>query len=128
MKKKLALGSSALLLLLISVPAPCLAGEANASPSLPAAALDFFADSPSCPEDAQQSSVSTGQSLPASPAALFPPPRPNCGACSVASCRGVRLYALCLNGEPQTPSSPSCVDAGVCTADGSIRCECRSLA
>ena len=125
MKKKLALGSSALLLLLlISVPAPSLAGEANASLSQPAAAPDFFA--PSCPEDAQQPSVSTDQSLPALPAALFP--RPKCGACSVSSCRGVTLYALCLNGQPQTPDSPACVDAGICTADGSIQCECRTLA
>ena len=101
------------LLLLVSLPAPSLAGEAS-----------FFAvESPSCPGEAPLSSISTEQGVQALPAAIGLPPRPQCGACSTWDCRGITLYTQCANGKPY--SGLVCVDIGICTADGSPKCDCR---
>lgn len=111
-------------LFLIYVPAPSLAGEVTASPLPPASALPLAVGLPFCLEDVPQLQASTEKGSPAPIAAVaFPIPRPQCGACSVVSCRGVTLYAQCQDGKPISPNH-SCYDVGVCTADGSPQCAC----
>jgi hypothetical protein len=110
------------LLFLISLPAPSLAGEASASPPPPASVLPSAADLPFCLEDAPRLPASTEQGMSALPTAiLFPQPR--CGACSSWDCRGIALFSQCANGKPY--SGIVCVDIGICTADGSLQCDCR---
>jgi hypothetical protein len=114
------LGCVFALLLLISVPAPSLAGEASASPSSPASILPFSADNPFlCHENASRLPALTEQSPPPLPAAITLPRR--CGACSSVYCAGVRVDSACYNGGP---AGLVCLDAGVCTADGSVQCYC----
>lgn len=108
------------LLLLISLPS--LAGGASISPAPPASALPFAADLSSCPDRAPQLSISAEQGSSALLAAILPP-RQRCGACSSWDCQGITLYTQCANGKPY--SGVVCVDIGVCTADGSLKCDCR---
>jgi len=111
------LGCVFTLLVLISVPASSLAGEVSESPSSPASILPFAADSSLCLAGALPPSVSIEQSLPASgPIAIR-----RCGACSSVYCRGVAVNGACYNGGP---GALVCVDAGVCSADGSVQCAC----
>lgn len=114
------LGCVFALLLPISIPAPSLAGEASASPSAPASILPFSADDPSlCHENASRLPAVTEQSPPPLPAAVVLPKR--CGACSSVYCVGARVDSTCYNGGG---SFLICLDAGVCTADGSVACYC----
>lgn len=112
-------------LFLLSVPALSLAGEVTTSPLPTASALSLTADLPFCLEAAPQLQTSTGPGSPASPTAAiaFPLPQQKCGACSVAGCRGVTLYAQCQDGKPISPNH-TCYDIGVCTADGAPQCAC----
>ena len=114
------LGCVFALLLLISVPAPSLAGEANASPSSPATILPFGADQPSpCLEDASWLPALTEQGLPPLPAG---PVIRRCGTCSSVYCRGVVVDEACYNGGP---TALMCLDVGsVCPADGKVQCSC----
>lgn len=108
------------LLFLISLPVSSQAGEA---PS-PAPVLPFAADSSLCLEDAPPASMEQPDSPPAVLAAIgLPFPRPKCGACSTWDCKGITLFTQCANGKPY--SGVVCVDIGVCTADGSLQCDCR---
>jgi hypothetical protein len=111
------------LLSLIAVAAPSLAEEASVSPPPPASVRPVAADSSSCPGDGLQFLASATQSPAALPAAIGPFPRPKCGACSTWGCVGVTWFAQCQNGQPF--SGLVCVDIGVCTADGSLQCDCR---
>jgi hypothetical protein len=114
------LGCVFALLLLISVPAPSLAGEASASPSSSASILPFSADDPSfCHENASRLPASTEQIPPPLPAVIVPPGR--CGACSSVYCAGARVDSVCYTGGS---SFLICLNAGVCTADGSVACYC----
>ena len=115
------LGCFFALLLLISVPAPSLAGEASASPSSAASILPFAAEHPSlCLEDASRLPALTEQSPPPVLAGPVAPGR--CGACSSVYCRGVRVDGSCYNGGP---TALVCLNAGsVCSADGSVNCVC----
>jgi hypothetical protein len=107
-------------LLLLSAPAPSLAGEASAPLASSASILPFGADHPSlCLQDASRLPALTEQSLPPSPAAFVPR---RCGICSSVECRGVTIDGSCYNGGP---IALVCLNAGyVCPADGSVQCVC----
>ena len=113
------LGCLFALLLLISVPAPSLAAEASVSPSSPASILPFAADPSLCPENASRLPALAEQSQPASQTGLFPIKR--CGACSSLFCKGALVDGSCYNGGS---IALVCLDAGVCSADGSVKCYC----
>jgi hypothetical protein len=114
------LGCVFALLLLLSIPAPSLAGEASASPSSPASILPFAADPSLCLEDASRLPALTEQSLPLLLAGPFVIKK--CGTCSSLYCRGVAVDGACYNGGP---TALVCLDAGrVCSADGSMQCVC----
>ena len=114
------LGCLFALLLFISVPAPSLAGEASASPSSPASILPFSTGEPSlCHENASRLPASTEQIPPPVPAAIVLPGR--CGACSSVYCVGARVDSTCYTGGA---TYRICLNAGVCTEDGSVACYC----
>lgn len=113
------LGCVFALLLLISAPAPSLAGEASASASSPASILPSGANPSLCLEDASRLPALTEQSLPPLPVGLFPIRR--CGTCSSVYCRGVVVNGPCNNGGPGTLV---CLEVSVCAADGLVQCAC----